>query len=271
MRIVVTADTHFHAQWQSELARTVQEIADLRPDCVIHAGDVGETVDSFARMLDLLRLLHCPCLVLPGNHDLWSNLGVNSEALWAEILPRLTQEHEMIWLEDTIWTQAGLGVCGTIGWYDYTGRDPSINWTDAQYFMAKGQFMMDGLRINWPWNDLDFSAKVGQAFGDRLHHLESDPTIREILVVTHVPTFEATIVRKPDDTAWKVNNAYFYNLTLGKRIAASPKVTRVVSGHTHCGIKTCVEGAAGMIDVRVLAADYGKPAYLVLDYPSQGA
>ncbi len=113
------------------MAAFVGEIAALKPDAVILAGDVGEGLGGFERMLVLLQALDCPRLILPGNHDLWAEPQASSEARWTEILPRLTREHGAIWLEADNWCRDGLGVCGTIGWYDYTARDPSLDMTTA--------------------------------------------------------------------------------------------------------------------------------------------
>jgi predicted MPP superfamily phosphohydrolase len=263
MRIIVTSDTHYHAEWQQRLAAFVGEIAALKPDAVILAGDVGEGLGGFGGMLDLLQPLDCPRLIVAGNHDLWADRQASSEARWTEILPRLTREHGAIWLEADNWCKDGLGICGTIGWYDYTARDPSLPVTDADYAMMKQLYNVDGLRIDWHYTDIDFANRVGEAFAARLAALDADPAIREILVVSHVPAFEVAMVRKPGNKTWNFSNAYFGNLTLGKRIVASSKVTRVVSGHTHVGINAQV----GAIEVRVIPSDYGSPAYVVLDYP----
>lgn len=267
MRVVITADTHYMLHWQRVLEAFVAEIADLRPDCLIVAGDVGEFVDGFDQMLGLLRMVECPRLILAGNHDLWHEPGVSSEARWTEILPRLTAEHGAIWLEDTCWVRNGLAVCGSIGWYDYSARDPHIDMTDMDYYLNKGDLMADGLRIDWDRTDIDFAEEVGAALEARLRVLDADPAVREILVVTHIPVFEEGMVRKPEDRYWNIGNAYFGNLTLGRRIAAHRKVTRVVSGHTHVARTAQVSGSAGPIDMHVLGADYGQPKYLLFDYP----
>jgi 3',5'-cyclic AMP phosphodiesterase CpdA len=244
----------------------VTEVAALEPDCLILAGDVGERLDGYRDMLQLLQALNCPRLILAGNHDLWARDGVSSEQLWTETLPRLTRDYGAIWLEGENWARDGLGVCGTLGWYDYTGKHPSIPMTDEQYFLDKRRLgMVDGDYIDWLWNDIEFAALIGEAFSARLAALDADPAIREILVVTHVPAFAEAIERRPGDLGWNSSNAYFYNLTLGDRIAASRKVRRVVSGHTHIGKHAQVGTPERPIDMQVIPADYGRPMWVVLD------
>jgi predicted phosphohydrolase len=266
VRIVVTADTHYHPSWRKALENAVAEIAGLQPDCLIVAGDVGERLDGYRHMLQLLQVVNCPRLILPGNHDLWARDGVSSEQLWSETLPQLTRDGGATWLEGENWAKNGFGVCGTIGWYDYTGKHPSIPMTDEQYFLDKRRLgMVDGDAIDWLWNDIEFAVLVGEAFSARLAALDADPAIREILVVTHVPAFAEAIARHPSDISWNFRNAYFYNLTLGRRIAASHKVRHVVSAHTHIGKRAQVGTPEHPIDMQVLDADYGKPAYTVLN------
>ena len=267
LRIIVTSDTHYHPQWTAALENAVADIAALQPDCLIHAGDVGEGLVGFENMLRLLRAIDCPRLVLPGNHDLWANAGIPSERLWSEKLPQLTRDYSAIWLEGEHWSHHGVGVCGTIGWYDYSGRHPDLNVSDEEYFARKRRYNADGDRITWQWNDIEFAALVGEAFSTRLAALDADPLIREVLVVTHVPAFVEAITRHPNDMSWNFSNAYFHNLTLGQRIVNSPKVKRVVSAHTHVGVTAQVSGAGGPIEMQVLPSDYGAPAYAILDYP----
>ena len=267
MRVIVTADLHYLGRWREKLEATVVEMGVLKPDCLVVGGDVGERVSGFEHMLTMLQAIDCPRLVLTGNHDLWSDADLSSQRLWEEVLPRITRKSGAIWLEGENWSRDGLAICGTNGWYDYSGRDPSIELSDDDYFEQKRYHMVDGELINWPWNDIEFAHMLGKAFSARLAALEADPAIREILVVTHVPVFAEAIIHRPEVRAWALTNAYFYNLTLGKRIAASPKVTRVISGHTHVGTTAMVKGAGHSIDMRVIDADYGRPAYIALDYP----
>ncbi len=266
MRVVVLSDTHYLSQYHTILEKTLGEVSALNPDCVIVGGDVGERLMGFDAMLALLSRLPCPCLVLAGNHDLWARDGFSSQQLWETELPRLTRERGAIWLEGENWGRAGVGVCGTLAWYDYSGHDPSINMTHADYANNKAQIVMDGSLIDWAWTDKEFAAQVGTAFAERLAALEADPAVREILVVTHSPIFNEAVVRKPGNYAWNVGNAYFYNLSLGPIVSASPKVSAVISAHTHEGVTATVAGVVRAIELRVLPADYGKPAYVVLDY-----
>lgn len=267
MRIVATSDTHWQPWYADALVDLVRSVVALKPDCFILAGDIGESLISAHNMLSILRQIDCPRLILPGNHDLWATGAWRSDLLFDEILPGVVDEYGALWLETNDWKHDGLAICGTIGWYDYSARNPDIFWTDEQYAAAKARFNNDGTLIKWPYTDAEFANRIGDAFEARLSALQADPSVREILVVTHMPPFEQAITRLPGNLAWNIGNAYFYNLTLGRRIVKYPKVTRVLSGHTHIGKDETILTAQGAIDFHVIDSDYGHPVYLTFDYP----
>jgi predicted phosphohydrolase len=267
MRIVATSDTHWQPAYESVLLRTIREIAALQPDCFILAGDVGEGQTGFRNMLSVLqREITCPRLIIPGNHDLWATGAYYSETLFEQVLPEMVREHNAIWLETDDWRCDGLAICGSIGWYDYSAGSPYLNWTDEQYIAAKPRLNNDGNLIKWTYTDKAFANRVGDALEKRLAALQDDPDVREILVVTHVPPFEQAISPQPENLLWTIGTAYFHNLTLGKRIIKYPKVTRVLSGHTHIGKHVPIKTAGGTIDFQVIDSDYGTPAVVSFDY-----
>ncbi len=266
-RIILLSDTHYQRNWHAILERTMRDIAVFEPDCVVHAGDVGEGLDGYQNMLALLALLDCPRLVLAGNHDLWTyrQTGISTEALWTEVLPCLTRDSGAIWLEGENWIKDGIGVCGSIGWYDYSARDPKQDFSPADYARLKGTVMVDAVMMDWQRTDQVFSDELGMALENRLQALEADSAVREVLVATHVPPFEEGIAREPGNRAWNLANAYFGNLTLGARIEKYAKVRHVISGHTHVGKKATLRGKQGIIEMQVIPADYGHPAFVIVD------
>jgi hypothetical protein len=71
--------------------------------------------------------------------------------------------------------------------------------------------------------------------------------------------------RLPDNPDWGFSNAYFGNLTLGRRVLARRKVSHILSGHTHVGRHCPVQRAdAPAVEVRVVPSEYEKPAWVGL-------
>lgn len=109
---------------------------------------------------------------------------------------------------------------------------------------------------------------VAKPFLTDLDRLDVDPSIRQIVVITHVPVLEEQILRKPADKTWGFANAYYGNLTLGREVLSCKKVTHVISGHTHIGKSVQVRTKDGRsIQAHVIGSDYRKPVFITIDLP----
>lgn len=267
MRVVITSDLHYAEDWYPALGNLAQQIIDEVPDVFLIAGDLGEPLENFEATLDLFGGLSCPKALVVGNHDVWHREGpYTSLQLWEEVLPAVSHEHGYVWLEEENLVLGDIAFCGTMGWYDYSGRDPGLGFSLEDYEELKGLVNLDARYIDWPYSDRELSNQLRLAFADRLEALDRERnTYQQIVVVTHVPAFEECILRRPDDHHWNFSNAYFANLTLGRIIAPRTKVSLVVSGHRHIGGHWRVNFGGHEFDVHIVDSDYGKPDYLVFD------
>ena len=133
----------------------------------------------------------------------------------------------------------------------------------AQTFADNKRFYnMDALLIDWQWTDPQFAELVAGPFLATLDRLEADAAVRQTVVVTHVPTLECQMCRNSGNPDWAFSNAYFGNLTLGDKILQRKKVTRIISGHTHVGLRGQATTPDGrIVEAQVLASHYGKPVW----------
>ena len=253
MRITITADLHYRPAARHRYLELVQEIAAQRPDCVIVAGDVGHPLRLFRRGLELFESLPCPKLLVAGNHDLYRS-DYDSRTLWESILPETAQRAGFVWLEEEAVQFGSLGICGTLGWYDYSTSAEHLAMPAAVYPQLKQLVNHDADFVDWPWSDRAMARYLKRGFDRRLATLQANPTIRQILVITHMPIFDVMIPTYPQSEVWSLLRAYMGNLALGEGVRACPKVTHVVSGHLHRGGAWQVEGAGGVIDCRVVGA-----------------
>lgn len=269
MKIAVTSDLHLGITGAARVRALAEAIRVEEPALTVLAGDLGEPLSNFAACLRLFRDLPGEVAVLAGNHDVWAREGHHSQELWVRSLPRAVRDAGMIWLEDQVWQREGVAVVGTLAWYDYSAADPGLPPYPPEYFARqKGRYNNDAHFINWPWSDQELATRLGDAFVERLMRLEADASVRAIVVVTHVPLFQVQMSRRPDDPQWGFSNAYFGNLTLGRRTLAASKVRAVVSGHTHVGRTGTVvrpeHPDAPPVAALVIASEYGTPAYVVV-------
>lgn len=268
VKLAVTSDLHLPITKADRIAALASEMASFQPDAAVLAGDLGESLDDVVRCMKLFTdALACPIWVLPGNHDVWARPGHDSHRLWRELLPEAVDKAGCRWLEGSCFVLGETAVAGTIAWYDYSAADPAVKATALQFAQQKMQHNADALRIDWEWSDPEFADRVAAPFLATLDHLEADPAVRRVVVVTHVPLVEGQMHRIPGDELWGFTNAYFGNLTLGSKVLRYPKVSHMLSGHTHHGRESTVQRAgAPPVEARTLPSDYEEPAWVGLSF-----
>ena len=271
MRIAITSDIHFFPQWQQNIHHFARVLSSFEPDLLIVAGDTGEPLELFAQGLQTLAPICKQRAALAGNHDVWrreKGYVYSSERLWEAELARVARANGYLWLEQDNLVVGGVGICGTIGWYDYGGKPDQLPFDDDFYEVIKLQVTNDARYIDWRWSDREFAARVGDAFQARLDRLEADPSVYEVLVTTHVPLYAGAL--RPSATPEQaLLNAYYANVGLGEKVLTRPKVRAVVSGHVHHERRLSIPRANGKpltpLRVFTVPADYGFPAALLLD------
>jgi predicted phosphohydrolase len=268
MRIVVTADLHYAPAQRASYLKFADQVADLAPDCFVLAGDVGHPLRLFRRGLQLFERLTCPRLLIAGNHDLYRG-DADSRTLWEAHLPAVAAEEGFVWLEDADWRQAGVAVCGTLGWYDYSARSLHLPFAAEDYPHLKKLVNYDADYIDWPWSDRTMARFLAKRFAARLSALESDPTVERIVVVTHMPIFAPALPPYPQSELYSLQRAYLGNFTLGDLVQTHAKVSHVVSGHLHRGGEWRIDrpGGAPGIEFHLVGSEKGRPGSVVLDLP----
>lgn len=303
MRVVVTADLHYRPSAREAYIEFAEHVQELKPACFIIAGDVGHPLRLFQRALQLFARLDCPRLLIAGNHDVYRG-EYDSRTLWESVLPEATRDEGFVWLEQEVitlplaaddagWLAASgrdeehagggsqsdptvrftdsprpalLGICGTLGWYDYSSGDPGLNYSTTDYRRLKRLVNHDADYINWPWSDVAMARYLTRGFGERLALLEDDPRVRQVLAVTHMPIFEQAVPRQLENEFWRLLSAYVGNFTLGRLVARASKVSHVVSGHVHRPGHWTVQGEHGPIDFRIVGSQRALPMATVLDF-----
>jgi hypothetical protein len=277
LRIFVTGDLHYLPTRRDIYLAFAERLKAEQPDCLVVVGDVGHPVRLFRRALQLFADFTCPRLLIAGNHDVYRGEH-DSRVLWEEVLPQVTREEGFIWLEDenvtlplpsaattgAVTTQ--LGICGTMGWYDYSSHAPHLTYSPSDYRTLKHLVNHDADYVNWPWSDLAMARYLSRRFADRLWRLHENAAVGQVLVVTHMPPFAEAIPRHPESDSWSLLSAYLGNFTLGELLRRMPKVTHVVSGHIHRPGQWVVHGNYQMIDFRLVGSQKGRPLATLLQF-----
>jgi 3',5'-cyclic AMP phosphodiesterase CpdA len=270
MRIAITSDVHFHPPWRDRIERLADILKEQRPDLMVLAGDMGEPLDLFEQGLRTFQGVAEHRAIVAGNHDVWHRTGEHtSQELWETALPQIAFQYGYHWLEYRNLIMGSLGICGTVAWYDYSGRHPNINLDENAYEQIKASISNDGRFIDWPWTDREFAGQVGAQFGQRLRMLQQSPEITDILVITHVPLYRESL-RIYETDEQHIANAYYANLPLGRVVLKYDKVRAVFSGHVHVDRHYTVVRENGLpLAVYGIPSDYGAPAALIWDSETQ--
>jgi predicted phosphohydrolase len=273
VRVAVASDLHLGITPGAAIRSLAAAVSARDPAAVVLAGDLAEGPSLW---LDCLRTFRDACpgaalLVVPGNHDLWAREGSSSRDLFDRLLPSLARDRGFLWLEGNPFVRDGAAVAGSAAWYDYSAAEPALDLGPAWYAAHRRELIVDGEAMDADFDDRAFAAERSRALLADLDALERDPAVREVLVVTHVPILEPQIARRPWDRGWALRTAFFGNLTLGAEVLRRPKVTTVVSGHTHAGKRAAVYRKQGPpVTAMVVGSDYGRPAFVSVEIGAAG-
>jgi hypothetical protein len=261
VKLAITSDLYYPVTHPDRLADLARQMAGFNPDAAILAGDLAESLADFTRCLKLFRQhLACPIHVLPGDHDFWARPPYDSSRLWRELIRQTVTNCGCLYLEGNAFVLRGVAVAGTVAWYDYSSASMAGMLSEMEFAQKKYLYNADALRIDWEWSDPEFAGLAGAAFLATLEHLEQDPSVASIIVVTHFPILEQQLDRERIGTT--LASAYAGNLSLGKKVLPRRKVTHIISGHAHFARECKVyRDDFSCVTVRVLPGDYEKPAW----------
>jgi 3',5'-cyclic AMP phosphodiesterase CpdA len=270
IRIIFTADIHLGITSLPRVMQLVNEIETGKPDLVAIAGDIGEGIENFELVLEEFRRLGVPVGVVAGNHDVWNHdKNTPSKLMYEKLLPKAAKSTGTTWLETENLIVGGVALVGSIAWYDYSAQDPAQKTTSDECWKLKGKHNADAWMVDWEWNDFEFCKIIQPDFEERLKSAQDDETVREIVILTHSPIFDAGIARKPNNPDWAFSNAYYGNLTFGEIASKFSKVTHSIAGHTHAGRDAIVEVDNRKVRVVTLNSKYEGPVYITIELRSQ--
>jgi predicted phosphohydrolase len=269
MRILVTADLHYKPAQRQDYVAFARAVEKLAPDCFVLGGDVGHPVRLFQRGLQLFSQLTCPRLLIAGNHDVYRG-DYDSRTLWETQLPAVARAEGFVWLENTTWRLGSVGVCGTMGWYDYSARSLHLPFASEDYPHIKKLVNHDADYVDWPWSDRAMARFLARRFAERLAALEADPQVTQVVVVTHMPIFAPALPPYPQSEIYSLQRAYLGNFTLGDLVRQYDKVTHVVSGHLHRAGQWRIDRAGTQNDIafHLVGSEQGRPGSVLLTLPA---
>lgn len=237
MRIAVTADPHFDLRSHCdphEFQALRDSVAAAHPDVFIVAGDlVGLGKVHLPEFFALFADLPARKLAVPGNHDLWRAEG-DSYRYYREELPELYRRHGFHLLDAAPIVQDGVGFAGSIGWYDYSLADETLELPPGSSYEAKrfrGGRWNDSVFVRLGKSDVEFTDELLARFEDDLRQMEA--RAERVVAVTHMLAFAEMRARRSDQPVHRYGTAFLGSRRFGELLERHPRVRYHFSGHVH--------------------------------------
>ena len=239
-----------------------EEICGLSADALIILGDVGgRDTHIVSDCLHLFDRFGGRKFFVVGNHELWARPGESSLVRLEEMLPALCREAGFHPLDVESAQMDGIGLVGSIGWYDYSFRP---RWLEVplRFYRAKiapgaaartkewqhlfaetedipeasmryGARWMDGKHVNLGMSDEEFCERLATRLDQHLHR-EAARSEQIVVAMHHLPFEE--IVPRSSHASWAFAGAYMGSERFGEVFLAQPKARYVFCGHSHRGM-----------------------------------
>jgi len=238
MKIVLTADLHYGLREDGdESARALaSSICREGGDVLVLCGDnAGPPLKNYIDCLLLFKDFPGKKLAIAGNHDLWVNNGAPYDScdMYAIILPEIYGRCGFHGLDHAPLVVGDVGLVGTVGWYDYTFREPALDIPMEMYarkILDDGTIWMDAKYIRWKFTDPEFTELTIAKMREHIAIVE--PQCEHIVSVFHHLPFENMVLRKAS-RAWSFANAFMGSVTYGEEMLKHPKIEYAYCGHTH--------------------------------------
>lgn len=274
MKLVVTADLHYNIARSVEPTRRIAgEICGLRADALLVLGDVGGRDPGIVRdCLGLFDRFEGRKLFVAGNHDLWTRPDEDSFERFDRVLPEVCRDAGFHPLDAEPTIVDGVGLVGSIGWYDFSFRPVRLG-IPLRFYQAKvapgaasrlpgydhllrdtsdvpesalriSARWMDAEHVHLPISDIEFCHLLAERLGRHLDQVSPEcPVI--VVGMHHLPFRE--LVPHSDQPNWAFASAFMGSEMFGEVIRSQPKVHHLFCGHSHrrvrvrCGQTECID------------------------------
>jgi hypothetical protein len=226
-------------------------------------------------------------MFVAGNHDLWVPPGGDSLDRYEREIPAACRASGFHCLDESPRMIGDAGFAGSVGWYDYSFRDPGLpvplRFYEAKigpgYAAAAGGALrsllddagdlspealsvnvrwMDGEFVRLPYGDVEFTERLAAKL--RAHIAAIAPLSRIIVAAVHHLPFRE-MIRAHAPAPWTFGQAFMGSGRFGDVLLAEPKVRHAFCGHSHrkdeivLGGLRCVNVGSTYVEKRVERLD----------------
>jgi Icc-related predicted phosphoesterase len=264
MRILLTANLHFnHAKSRTLAEELIAQMNTAGGDILVVIGDTAVADGTLLEECLSRFQFPGPKLFVAGNHELWTH-GPDSYSLFTEELPRRIHDLGWHWLETEPFITPDLAIVGTIGWYDYSFAEPSLEIPQrfyaakispgaavllpsfAKLFEPADDISATAANIIARWNDGKF-IKLGRADEQFLQEilerlstqLTSVAAKKQVIAAVHQVPFRQLL--PPSHSAqWDFAKAFLGSERLGQLLSSCSNISHVICGHSHFAMQATI-------------------------------
>lgn len=259
MRIAAVSDLHVLPDGQDRnlLQAIQQRVEDLQPDVFVIAGDISDYLKVLVDSLSLLHVQGCKNLYVAGNHDIWfeHNGGPGSLEKYSHEIGAICKRKGFLHIPDQPYVTEDTAFVGSIGWYDYSFRQPELDIKIEHYEQKeyRGAVWYDLFRVDWSFNDIEATNLFNQKLEYDLQTLPN--SIKRIVYVSHHLPFRDLTVYK-NRLPWDFHSAFMGAESSGRILLNDERIVLSISGHSH--VRNLIK--VGTITAMTVPLGYGRPA-----------
>ena len=283
MRIVALADVHYPGGRRDRLEKLVRACNAARPDVLVLAGDLPTLGNSYIRQVfRAFSTIECPRFFVAGNHDIWTEGGVDTLGQYEQTLAQLCTEHGFHYLDRGPAAVGDVGFVGCLGWYDYTLRQieqpvegirvtpahplhrstlahlaplpgrSELEWSELTERDYAGKALIweeDNRTHTLVWNDVIYAewgmtdAQVVDMQVRKLRRsLEQVGDVRRLVAVTHTVPFLEAFGQPYRRVDFAFCRAYMGSARLGEALAGEERLAVWICGHVHYQVVVSCRG-----------------------------
>lgn len=244
MRIVAISDLHVDRSEANAaaVAAVAEEVACLQPEVFIVAGDLSPAPQRIGEVLGAWAGLAPLCLFVPGNHDLWllpeeRKAGITSWEKYGQVLPEVCAREGFHYLpgRPVVWREVGF--VGTMGWFDYSLRDRSLDrqipWEAYERNRYRYIHWNDHRYARWEVSDQEVTLAMAEELEAGLKQLGPMGVQRMVAVTHHLPFEDLLPSEEKGPLAKRFCWGFLGSALLGKVLLGYPQVVHLFCGHLH--------------------------------------
>jgi hypothetical protein len=150
-----------------------------------------------------------------------------------DLMPRLAGDAGFHMLDTGPLVRGDTAFVGSIGWYDYSLRNPDLGFTTEQYAAKRirGVATWNDLRfVDWSWTDEEFTERCAEQLRTD-YRQAAGRAGRVVAVIHHLPYRE--LLYGPAAQPYEFCRAYMGSVRFGEVFSGWPALQHVLCGHRH--------------------------------------